>query len=128
MNKKTIEQVMSFNYFGAVTSSDRNLYEEEPIQANKGARISGTLCDFVWRIKFVSTKNEAGIFRTTPTVGPVLTYAAQTRADYRKTKNLPRTTQNENLKIIVEAMLWGRKRRSDTSVEYDGMEWSKPDQ
>lgn len=119
LNNKTIEQVMTFNYLGAITSSSRNLYEEVRLQANKAARLSGGLRDIIWRNKHMSIESKARIYRTT--IRPVLTYAAETRADTRRTKNLLRTTEMRILRSIAGVTLWDRRRSSDIRRTCDNM-------
>lgn len=76
INNKTIEEVIIFNYLGAITSSGRNLPEEMGIYANKAAIIPDVMCDMEQQVHI--NKNKERIYRMT--VRQVLTYVAETRA------------------------------------------------
>lgn len=65
----------------------------------------------------MSIKNKTHIYQTA--VRPILTYAAETRADTRKTKNLLRSTEMRTLRSIVGVTLWNRRRSSDIKRECD---------
>ena len=104
VKNKMIEQVMEFQYLGIDVSSERNTYKEVRKQTMKGARISGYLRDIIWKNKHLSQESKVKIYRTI--VRPVMTYAADTRAETSKTKQLLRTTEMNTLRTIT-----GRTRR-----------------
>ena len=70
----------------------------------KAAPISGCLKDITWKNKYLSLESKVKIYKTA--VRPILTYAAETRADTSKTKQLLRTTEMNTLRTIT-----GRTRR-----------------
>lgn len=108
VDNNTIEQVMSFNYLGANTSSTRSLNEEVRTQAMKAAAISGCLRDVIWKNKHMSVEGKVRIYKTC--VRPILTYAAETRAETAKTKRIMRTTEMKTLRSIAGVTLHDRVR------------------
>ncbi|XP_011878666.1 PREDICTED: uncharacterized protein LOC105567969 [Vollenhovia emeryi] len=57
-------------------------------QINKAARIPGCLRETIWRNKCMRKEAKVGIYKTC--VRPIMTYAAETRAETEKTKNMAR--------------------------------------
>lgn len=106
-----IEQVSSFNYFGVLTSRDRNITKEVRTQANKAAIILGYLRDIIWKNKYISLQNKVRIYKAS--VRPILTYAAETRAKNSKTKKVARTTEMRTLRSIMGVTLIDRMRSAD---------------
>lgn len=94
-----IEQVMSFVYLGTKISSWGNLHDEVHYQAMKAARISGCMRTAIWKSTVIDTKTKTHIYKTC--VRPVLTYAAETRADTTTTKCMLRTTEMQTLRSIT---------------------------
>lgn len=92
-----IEQVMSFKYLGVEISSSQDRKKEVQDQINKAARISGCLKEIIWRNKY----REAKIRICKTYVRPIMTYAAETRADTKKTKSMARTTEMWTLRAIT---------------------------
>lgn len=108
---KTIEQVMSFKYLGIEISSNRNIKTEVKAQTNKAARISGCLRQLVWQNKTMSTEAKVKIYKTC--VRPVMTYAADTRADNSVTKRYVRSTEMRILRNITGHTLRDRIRNDE---------------
>lgn len=111
IERAMIEQVMEFKYLGAQISSQSNLYKEVRQQAQKGARISGCLRDIVWRNKYLSVESKTKIYKTI--VRPVLCYAAETRAETSRTKQLMRTTEMNTLRAIAGKSRLDRVRNQE---------------
>lgn len=109
-NDKIIDQVMRFKYLGVETSSDRNLIDEIRTQTNKSSQISGFLKDVIWRNKNMNIGSKVRIYKTC--IRPILTYAAETRADTSKTKRIMRTTEMKILRRIQGINLRDRVRRT----------------
>lgn len=66
------------------------------------------------------TKQKSCIYKTL--VRPVLApYAAVTRTNTAKTKNIFRTTKIKSLRLIVAVTLRNHKRNSDIREDYDEM-------
>jgi len=112
---KIIEQVMSFKYLGIETTSTRSLFNEVRSQANNASRISGYLRDTIWNNKYMSTNSKVRIYKTC--IRPILTYAAETRAETAKTKRLARTTEMRTLRNIRGVTLRDRIRSRDIREE-----------
>ncbi|XP_044766305.1 uncharacterized protein LOC123322425 [Coccinella septempunctata] len=127
LNDQPIEQVMSFEYLGIIASSSRNTYDEVKAQVNKAARVSGCLHSTIWKNKCMSITSKARIYRTA--VRPILTYAAETRADTSRTKRALRTTEMRTLRAIAGVTLWDRQRSSEIRERCDNMpdvvRWSR---
>ena len=80
---KIIERVMSFTYLGIEITTHQDLGAEVKLQTIKASRISGCLNSTIWSKKFLRTEAKVRIYKTM--VRPILTYAAETRADTSKT-------------------------------------------
>jgi hypothetical protein len=76
-------------------TSNGELQSEVKHQAYKGARLSGCLNDIIWKNKYLSLGPKVRIYSSV--VQPVLTYAAEIRADTSKTEH-PGNNRNEYLK------------------------------
>ncbi|GJQ83541.1 hypothetical protein Trydic_g10893 [Trypoxylus dichotomus] len=83
VNDKPICQCMQCTYLGVEITNSKNLQQEVRAQINKASRTSGYL-----RSLILSTESKARIYKTV--VRPILTYAAETRADTTKVKNMMR--------------------------------------
>ncbi|XP_072764658.1 uncharacterized protein [Anoplolepis gracilipes] len=127
VNDHIIKQVMSFNYLGVETYSGRYLLNKARTQTNnKAARIAGCLRDIIWRNKYMTTKSKIRIYKTC--IRPVLTYAAETRAETSKTKRMMRTTEMRILRTIKGVSLRDRIRSSDIRREFelqDVVRWTR---
>ncbi|XP_050457558.1 uncharacterized protein LOC126854663 [Cataglyphis hispanica] len=99
INDEIIEQVMSFKYLGVEISSNQDRKKEVQGQIDKAARISGYLKEIIWRNKHMKREAKVKIYKTC--VRPIMTYAAETRADIRKTKSMVRTTEMRTLRAIA---------------------------
>ncbi|XP_050447499.1 uncharacterized protein LOC126849579 [Cataglyphis hispanica] len=99
VNDEIIEQVMSFKYLGVEISSNQDRKKEVQGQIDKAARISGCLKEIIWRNKHMKREAKVKIYKTC--VRPIMTYAAETRADIRKTKSMVRTTEMRTLRAIA---------------------------
>ncbi|XP_044753795.1 uncharacterized protein LOC123313132 [Coccinella septempunctata] len=108
-------KVMSFDYLGIQITSSQNRTNEVNGQVNKASRISGALRDIIWNNAFMNKKAKVRIYKTC--VRPVLTYAIETRADNKKTKNIIRTTEVKILRNISGYTLRDRKRNTDIRHE-----------
>ncbi|XP_055714317.1 uncharacterized protein LOC129808563 [Phlebotomus papatasi] len=126
LNNAPIEQVMEFKYLGVETTSHRDLHAEVRHQAARAAAISGCLRDVVWKNKYMNIKNKIRIYKTC--VRPIMTYAAETRADNTRTKRTLRTTEMKTLRTICGYSLRDKKRSSDIREEcevQDIVRWSR---
>ena len=66
-----IEQVMSFQYLGVNTTSDRNLISEVRSQTTKFNNLSGCLRDVIWKNKFMLNQNKDRIYKNC--IRPIIT-------------------------------------------------------
>jgi hypothetical protein len=114
-----IEQVSNFNYLGVEISAKRDLKQEVRIQTTKAARISGCLCNLIWRNKHMSAECRVRIYKTN--VRPVLTYASETRAEITYTQQLLRTTKMKIIRTIHGKTLRD-KIRSDQLQQLSGIQ------
>lgn len=126
MNGAIIEQVMSFNYLGVEITSDRNLGAEVLKQTNKAIRIAGCLRDTIWKNKYMTAQSKVKIYKTM--VRPIITYATETRAETKKTKQKMRTAEMKILRSISGVTL--RDRQTNKSVRercsvQDVVKWTK---
>ena len=103
-----LEQVAKFNYLGVEISSNGNLREEVKTQVTKGTRISGCLNNLIWRNRYMSAESRVRIYKTS--VRPVLTYAAESRADTISTQQLLKKTEIRIIRTIQEKTLRDRVR------------------
>ncbi|XP_055389920.1 uncharacterized protein LOC129618916 [Condylostylus longicornis] len=111
INNHIIEQVFNFKYLGVNITSSRGNETETCAQAGKAAAISGYLRDVIWKNKYMLIENKVRIYKTC--IRPILTYAAETRADTSKTKQRLRTTEMQTLRQICNYSLRDKKRSSD---------------
>lgn len=94
-----IEQVLSFTYLGIQITSYQDLSDEVRHQTIKASRISGYLNDTVWSNKYLKTEPKVRIYKSV--VRPVLTYAAETRSDTKKTARMLEVTEMKTLRRIA---------------------------
>ncbi|XP_050459519.1 uncharacterized protein LOC126855693 [Cataglyphis hispanica] len=99
VNDEIIEQVLSFKYLGVEIFSNQDRKKEVQGQIDKAARISGCLKEIIWRNKHMKREAKVKIYKTC--VRPIMTYAAEIRADIRKTKSMVRTTEMRTLRAIA---------------------------
>jgi len=126
VNGKSIQQVMQFKYLGVDISSDNNTRCEVKSQATKAAVISGCLRDIIWRNKHMTVKSKVRIYKTC--VRPLLTYAAETRAESTKTKQIMRATEMKTLRSITGLSLRDRVRSEtirETCEVQDVVRWTR---
>jgi len=71
------------------STSDGASQSEVKYQAYKAAKLSGCLNDTIWRYKYLRQETKMRIYKSV--IRPVLTYAAETRADTSKTKQIKKT-------------------------------------
>ena len=93
-----LDQVSTFNYLGVEISAKRDLKQEVKNQATKAARISGCLYNLVWNNKYMPAEAKTHVYKTS--VRPVLTYAADTRAETTPTQQILRTTEIKIIRAI----------------------------
>lgn len=110
-----VDQVMNFNYLGVQASSSRNTVNEVDNQIRKAVRISGYLRDIIWRNKYMTAESKIRIYKTC--VRPIMTYAAETRAETSATKRKMRTAEMKILRTIKGTTLHDRIRNEDTRRE-----------
>ncbi|XP_044744146.1 uncharacterized protein LOC123306294 [Coccinella septempunctata] len=117
INGEILEQVSRFIYLGVTVSSERRIVEEVRTQAHKVDKIGGCLRDIVWNNKTMSHKAKTRIYKAC--VRPVLTYAAETRAETSTTKRMARTTEMRILRSIKGITLRDHVRSSDIREELE---------
>lgn len=108
---KVIEQVMSFTYLGIQITSHQDLETEVKTQSIKALRISGCLNNAVWSNKFLKTEAKVRIYKTM--IRPILTYAAETRPDTSKTRQMLETAEMKTLRRILGVSLFDKQRSED---------------
>lgn len=84
-------------------------------QINKSVRIVGALRLTIWNNNCISTQSKLRIYKAC--VRPVLTYAAETRADTTQTKKMYRINEMKVLKIITGNMLLDHRKNNDIHEE-----------
>lgn len=102
---------MQIKYLGTTISSFGYLEHEVREQTNRASKISGCLNDFIWKNKYLRTNTKVRIYKTV--VRPVMTYAAETRADTTKTRQLLEKTEMSTLRRIVGKTRMDRVRSED---------------
>ncbi|KAI4472449.1 hypothetical protein M0802_016812 [Mischocyttarus mexicanus] len=90
---------MTFNYLGVEITSHPDLYKETINQVRKPAVVSEALKNIIWRNKYLRKETKTRIYKTY--VRPILTYAIETRADTKRTKQALRTAEMNILRPIV---------------------------
>ncbi|XP_045477896.1 uncharacterized protein LOC123683044 [Harmonia axyridis] len=110
VHDKPIRQTLHCKYLGVEISSHMNVYQEVRAQANKASRISGCLRDMIWRNEHMTAESKVRIYKTV--VRPILTYAAETRAETATTKSLLRSTEMRILRTIEGVTLRDQIRSS----------------
>jgi len=83
-------------YFGVQITSSKDLTTEVRHQAIKASRISGWLNETIWSNKYLRTEAKVRIYKSI--VRPTLTYAAETRTDTAKTRQLLEVTEMKTLR------------------------------
>jgi len=109
---KPIEQVSTFKYLGVTINSYPDLRHEVQDQVHKASVISGCLRSSIWKNKYMNIESKTRIYKTC--IRPILTYAAETRADTTVTKRMLRTTEMKILRSITNRTLRDRIRNSVT--------------
>lgn len=102
-----VEQVMEFKYLGALLTSVKDLGTEVQDQAIKAARVAGCLNEMVWRNKYMALESKVRVYKTI--VRPVLTFAAETRAETKRTKQQFRTVEMKVLRKVAGYTMWDRQ-------------------
>lgn len=115
IDDKIIEQVMEINYLGIIISAYGDLRSTVKNQVNKSARIAGALKSIIWRNNCISKKSKVRIYKAC--VRPVMTYAAETRADTTLMKRMYRTSEMKVLRAITGNTLMDRRRSSNIQEE-----------
>lgn len=110
VHDKPIEQVQKFKYLGAGITNARDIYDEVRTQVIKAGQVSDCLRDIIWNNKYLTVASKVKIYKAC--VWPILTYAAETRAETRRTKNVMRTTEMRTSRSIVGVSLRDRIRSS----------------
>lgn len=121
-----IEQILTFNYLGVTIASYGDLHGEVSQQAQKATRVSGCLNQVIWKNKYLNIETKARIYKSV--VRPVLTYAAEARADTSRTKGLLNVSEMKTLRRIVGKTRIDRVRNEevrDTCGVEDISEWVK---
>ena len=96
---------------GVEISAKRDLKQEVKNQATKAARISECLYKLVWNNKYMSAEAKTRIYKTA--VRPVLTYAAETRAETTPTQQILRTTEMKTTRAINQGNPWENTQREN---------------
>ena len=104
VNNTKVEQVTSLNYLGVQITSSKDLTTEVRHQAIKASRISGCLNETIWSNKYLRTEAKVRIYKSI--VRPTLTYAAETRTDTAKTRQLLEVTEMKSLGRIIKKQSW----------------------
>ncbi|XP_072159004.1 uncharacterized protein [Bemisia tabaci] len=123
---KMIEQVMEFKYLGALLTSAKDLGTEVQDQALKAARVAGCLNEMVWRNKYMARESKVRVYKTI--VRPVLTFAAETRAETKRTKQQFRTVEMKVLRKIAGFTLWDHQTNEsirDACNVQDVAKWTR---
>lgn len=105
---QSVDQVMRFKYLGVNITNDRNLREEVKDQTTKASIISRYLRDIIWKNKYMNIKSKMRIYKTC--IRPIMTYAAETRAETTPTKRILRTAEMRTLRNITGNTLRYRRR------------------
>lgn len=123
---KMIEQVMEFKYLGALLTSAKDLGTEVRDQALKAARVAGCLNEMVWRNKYMARESKVRVYKTI--VRPVLTFATETRAETKRTKQQFRTVEMKVLRKIAGFTLWDHQTNEsirDACNVQDVAKWTR---
>ncbi|KAJ4451851.1 hypothetical protein ANN_03329 [Periplaneta americana] len=121
IEKKMIEQVMSFRCLGVDITSDRHIINEVRNQTQKAARISGCVRDVVWKNKYLNTESKIKIYKTA--VRPILIYGTETIVEtIKKTKQLMRTTEMNTLRTILGKTRLDKAKNETVRQECDIMD------
>ncbi|XP_015187255.1 PREDICTED: uncharacterized protein LOC107072109 [Polistes dominula] len=103
-----IEQVMEFNYLGIKISSFGDIESEVREQAIKAARTASLLNNTIFRNKHLRMDAKARIYKIA--IRPIPTYAAETRPETSKTRQIMETTEMKIVRRIAGKSLWDRVR------------------
>lgn len=126
INNKIIEQVFSFNYLGVTISPYGSLKDSVRHQMNKAARISGALRNIIWKNNCMTTTSKVRIYKAC--VRPIMTYAAETRAETAETKRMARTNEMRVLRAITGNTLRDQRRSDEIRKECqteDVVRWTR---
>jgi len=96
------------NYLDVQITSSKDLTTEVRHQAIKASKISGCLNETIWSNKYLRTEAKVRIYKNI--VRPTLTYAAETRTDTAKTRQLLEVTEMKTLRRIINKTKWDRVR------------------
>ena len=97
--------------------SDKNLTLEVGQQALKAPRISGCLNETVWSNKLLRIDPNVRIYKSV--VRPILTYAAETRSDTAKTRQILETTEMKTLRRIMNKTRLDKIRNRKIQGKYE---------
>ena len=106
---------MSFTYLAIQITSYQDLEMEAKHQAAKALRISGCLNDTIWNNKLLRKEAKARVYKSV--VGPILTYAAETRPETAKTTQILETAEMKTLRRISNLTLFDREKSDDVREE-----------
>ncbi|XP_015182496.1 PREDICTED: uncharacterized protein LOC107069571 [Polistes dominula] len=111
VDDKIIQQVMEFNYLGIIISNFSDIESEVRGQAIKVARTASLLNDTIFRNKHLRIDAKARIYKTA--IRPILTYAAETKSETSKTRQIMEATEMKIVRRIAGKSLWYRVRSED---------------
>ncbi|XP_043494653.1 uncharacterized protein LOC122519338 [Polistes fuscatus] len=103
-----IQQVMKFDYLGIEISSFGEIETEVRIQVVKATRAAAQLNDTIFRNKHLRIDTKSRIYKAT--IRPILTYAAETRPETSKTRQLMEAVEMKIIRRITGKSLWDRQR------------------
>ena len=108
---KVIEQIMSFTYLGIKITSHQDLEMEVKTQSIKVLRILGCLNNAIWPNKFLRTEARVRVYYYKTMIRPILTYAAETRPDTSKTRQMLETAEmKKTLRRFLDVSLFDKQR------------------
>ena len=102
---------MSFTYLGMQITSYQDLELEVKHQADKALRISGCLNDTIWNNKHLRKEAKVCIYESV--VGPILTYATETRPETAKTTQILEAAEMRKLRRISNLTMFDREKSDD---------------
>ena len=126
VNNEIIEQISEFIYLGVKISAHENLLNSLRNQIYRSLRIAGALRTTIWQNRYMSTQSKIRIYKTC--VRPIMTYAAETRADTAETKRMLRTNEMKVLRTITGNTLRDQRRSQDIRNECeidDVVRWTR---
>lgn len=140
INEYLIEQVMEIQYLGVTITSDGRSIKEAKEQSIKANRIAGCLNHSIWQNQYLRKDTKVRIYKAV--IRPVLSYAAETRADSKKICQMMEVSEMRVLRKITNKTLrdkepninirqtcqidiisdWVRERRKKWNDHIDRME------